>query len=124
MYHDPKYSQTHIVCCILNICFTNIYFLALYNSKNLKGDEFTIGILFGLSESFGVIIGEKVISRVPETIGFRYSLLIAIICFLSIKVLDLTLAMTYAFFLVQIFFLGIAYNLVFCIHQIRTKPSV
>lgn len=74
----------------MNISFTNIYFLALFNSKNLEGDEFTIGILFGLSEFFGVIIGEKVISRVPETIGFRYSLLIAMVCFMSIKVLDLT----------------------------------
>ena len=100
LYFNPKHNLTHIVMCVMNVCFTNIYFLALYNSKNLKGDEFTIGILFGLSECFGVLIGEKVISRVPETIGFRYSLLIAMVCFLSIKVLDLTQAMTYAFLLV------------------------
>jgi hypothetical protein len=100
LYCNPKYSQTHIILSIMCICFTNVYFLTLYNSKNLKGDEFTIGILFGLAEFIGVLFGEKLMRLVPEIVGYKYSLMIAIILDLSIKVFDLTQSVTYVLFLI------------------------
>ena len=116
LYFNPKYSRTHIILCLMGICFFNVYYLTLFSYKNLKGDEFTIGILFGLAEFIGVLFGEKVMRLVPEIVGYKYSLTIAMICDLSIKVFDLPEKVTFVIFLNEIFFLGIAYNICYCLH--------
>lgn len=61
---DRRYSGIHWDLKLLFMLMFNMFFLAMYNASEVKGDLFTIGILFGCSESLGMMFGEAILSLV------------------------------------------------------------
>jgi hypothetical protein len=63
----------------------NIYFLALFNYSSIKGDLFTIGILFGFAEFVGNLLGEPVMAYLPDWIGLILSTFVVMVCSVLLK---------------------------------------
>ena len=68
-----KHAFTHLKLSFAWIGFCLIYWLSLFNSAELEaGDPLSIGILFGLSESFGVLVGERFLAYVNDYKGILF----------------------------------------------------
>jgi hypothetical protein len=63
----------------------NIYYLALFNYASIKGDLFTIGILFGFAEFVGNLLGEPAMTYFPDWLGLILSTIVVMICSVLLK---------------------------------------
>ncbi len=63
-----------------------IYFLALFNSTELKGDVLTLGIMFGLSECLGIIGGERCLKLFSDYVCFFMSIIITLSASILLKI--------------------------------------
>lgn len=70
LYSDRRSSRTHWQLKILFMLMFNVFFLAMYNASEVRGDVLTIGILFGCSEALGIMFGELILSMVELSNGF------------------------------------------------------
>lgn len=119
-------GATYRLLCLF-FAIINIYYFGLYNSSQLKGDPIKIVIMFGLAEVLGIVIGEKVVhilSHGNTKIAMVSSLVIITICSSCIKFLNLSEQSVLIFFLVEIFFIGNAFNLVFSIQDEQVAPKL
>jgi len=110
-------GATYRLLCLF-FAVINIYYFGLYNSSQLKGNPIKIVIMFGLAEVLGILIGEKavhILSHGNSKIAMVSTLVIITICSSCIKFLDLSEQAIMIFFLVEIFFIGNAFNLIFTI---------
>jgi hypothetical protein len=64
---------------IMYSCMICIYFLTMYNYATFEGDLFNIGMLFGVAEVFGILVGEKAVQGFPDWITLIVSVLLAVI---------------------------------------------
>ena len=62
-----------------------IYFLALFNSTELKGDVLTLGIMFGFSECLGIIGGERCLKLFSDHVCFHLAMIITLTASLLLK---------------------------------------
>jgi hypothetical protein len=76
-----------------------------------------------LSEVLGIIFGETLIKMMPDWLGLQVSVCFILISNIALQMPDITPIMTYFLFMIQIFFIGIAYNLEFIILERRTQPK-
>jgi hypothetical protein len=91
----------------------NVFFLAMYNASEVRGDVLTIGILFGCSEALGMVFGELILSMVELSNGFIIANFFIIVTSISVKWPGLSQKVIYGIFLAQIFFIGIAFNITY-----------
>jgi hypothetical protein len=63
----------------------NLFFLAMYNASEIKGDLFTIGILFSISEGLGILCGEFILSLVEIHQGFIFANIMIVITSILVK---------------------------------------
>ena len=54
-------------------CMFNYFFVVL-NIGSIKGNMFRVGIMYGLSEMFGVYLGEPLVKRLPDITAFKFSM--------------------------------------------------
>ena len=66
-----------------------IFFLAMFNYATLKGDAFTIGILFGAAELLGTLFGEPIIQKFPDWIAMIICVLLVMISSLILRIPEL-----------------------------------
>lgn len=94
------------------MCIGNIYYVTLYNSALLDGNILVIGITFGVSELIGILFGERIMNWFHPVKGLLFS--ISVICVVStfIKTHELTQNVLYFLFCFEVFFLGVAYNII------------
>ena len=108
---------------LLFFCQNNTYFLALFNSSQLKADPIKIIAFFGLAEVLGILFTERLIRYVADSIGlvasFSFVLLINLVMRASISSTTL-----FIIFLVDVFCLGAIYNLVIIIQGSRCNPRL
>jgi len=123
LYFDKRYRGMHLTFKVMFMAMMNLYFLAMFNYSSLKGDVFTIGILFGLSEVLGVLVGEPLIAHFPDHIAMTCCLVMVMICSFLLKLPDLDNIQIYVYFLGQVFFIGMAFNLLFVMMETRTNPK-
>jgi len=103
---------------LLFFCIVNIYFFGLYNASELKGNPIKIIIMFGLAEVLGILFGDQVIQIIAKgnsKVAMLSALLIITLTSSCIKILDLSEGTLLVLFLVEIFFIGNAYNCVFTV---------
>jgi hypothetical protein len=100
-----------------------MYYLGLFNSSELQGNIFTIGILFGISEVLGILIGEPIVHHFPPHLASYFSLTMVLVTSNMVK-LDLDQKVIYGLFLVQIFFIGLTFNLYFVMATTRISPRL
>jgi hypothetical protein len=98
----------------------NIYFLAIFNSSQVQGNIFTIGILFGLSEALGIMFGERVIQLMPDWVGYIFSTSVIVICSIIVKIPGLDQSVVYVVFLIQVLFVGISFNIAYMMQESKT----
>ena len=124
LYFDKRYSYNHWNTKIMFISVFNIYFLALFNYSSVKGDIFTIGILFGCAEFLGILFGEPVIHYLPDQKAMIGSTFLVMVCSVILKLPGLDQMTIYVVFLAQIFFIGLVFSLAFVILGTRTNPKL
>ena len=61
LYHDSRNRNIHNKLKFMFCCVYPIYLLALYNSSAVQGNLFILGILFGMVEVLGTVLGERII---------------------------------------------------------------
>jgi hypothetical protein len=124
LYFDKRYLYDHWKTKIMFISIFNIYYLALFNYSTIKGEVFTIGILFGCAEFLGILVGEPAIHHFPDQKAMIVSTFIVMVCSVILKVPGMDQMTIYVVFLLQIFFLGLAFSLAFVILTSRTNPKL
>ena len=102
----------------------NVYYLALFNYATIKGDMLTVGILFGTAEFMGILFGEPAMHQFPDWLAMMFSVAVVMVCSVVLKMDGIEQSTIYAFFLCQIFFLGISFNAAFVIMDSRTNPKL
>lgn len=101
LFLDKRHSPTFVMLAIMFTCSLNLYYLGLFSSAELKGDAFTIGICFGLAETFGILLGERMLEHLPEHISMYISLACILIpCNIISMVEDLDENYLYILFLI------------------------
>jgi len=76
---DKRYYPMHLKLKAITLaCMFNYFFIVL-NIGNIKGNMFRVGIMFGLSEMFGVFLGEPLVKRLPDITAFKFSMSIVMI---------------------------------------------
>jgi hypothetical protein len=123
LYCSKNYSTIHWQIKIMYICILNIYYLALYNYTSINGNNFTIGMIFGISDMLGTLLGEYFLRLVPDWIGMLLSIIIVMVASVLLKMPGIDQMTTYAIFFSQIFFINIAYNAAGVILESRTNPK-
>ena len=98
LYCSKNYSSIHWQLKIMYICILNIYYLALYNYTSVNGNQFTIGIIFGLSDFCGCLFGEVILSFVPDWIGMIWSIILVMIASILLKMSEIDQMTTYGIF--------------------------
>ena len=86
LYFDQRYKYEYWKLKIMMLCMLNIYYLALFNYSQIKGDIFTVGIVFGLAEFLGILIGEPAANHFPDWIAMTFSTAGMMICCLILKI--------------------------------------
>jgi hypothetical protein len=79
--------------CMLTLIWglvTVIYFLAIFNSTELKGNVLTLGIILGLIECLGIIGGERFLKLLSDHVFFYISVTIALIASILLKLPGIT----------------------------------
>ena len=98
----------HLKMAGMFICLINIYFLSLFEMSSVKNiDPSLLGMLFGLTQVFGILFGVQILEFFSE-INAIYISLVMIVLFNSI----FYLTNDWISFLIQRFFVGILFNLV------------
>ena len=120
IYGTRKYCMNHCLLSILWGSLQIIYFLALYNSAELKGNVLTLGIMFGLSECLGIIGGERCLQLFPDHICFYFSMAIAMVASVLIKLPGISDYETYFLLILQVFFVGLIYGVMILVQESRT----
>ena len=59
----------HLRFLVLYIAVLNIYILAMFNQSMLQGNTFAIGGIFGSCEVIGILLGDRIISIIPDHIA-------------------------------------------------------
>jgi hypothetical protein len=95
------------------LALLNIYFMGLFNATQLKGNTLKIGAIFGLSEVLGIFAGERLVHYLPQHIAMLLCTSMVLIVSTWIKIGEVSEKMTYALFLIQIFWIGLAFNVLF-----------
>ena len=72
-----------------------IYFLALFNSTELKGEVLNLGIMFGLSECLGIIGGERCLKLFSDYVSFNLSMTISLTASILLKLPGISDFFTY-----------------------------
>ena len=85
---------------VLIVTVLYVYYIVLFNIGNLKGHIFTTGILFGLSEVLGILIGEPIVKMLPDWLGFQISMSLAFLTWCLLQMGELNQVLTYALFLI------------------------
>lgn len=85
LYFDKRYCYDYWVIKIMFVSIFNVYYLALFNYSQIKGDMFTVGILFGCAEFMGILIGEPVMHQFPDWLAMIFSVVVVIICSVGLK---------------------------------------
>lgn len=106
------------------ICIFNVYYLALFNYSTIQGDLFTIGILFGCAEFMGILFGEPAMHYFPDWLAMIFSVFVVMVCSTILKMPEMEQMTIYVVFLLQIFFIGLAFNAAFIILESRTNPKL
>jgi predicted MFS family arabinose efflux permease len=103
-------------------CMIFIYFLTMYNYSTFEGDLFNIGILFGVAEVFGILVGEKFVADYPDWLTLIVSVLLASVFNMVVKMPGIPVSLLYLTFLLEMVCVGILYNSAFVIMESRTNP--
>ena len=115
LYRDPVYSVVQGKLQLLTTCIYNVYFLALYNSTEVKGNIFTIGMLFSASEVLGVMVVEPILSQVSKKKALVACSILSIITAVVVKLEGVPQMVRYIIFLFQVCLVGMMFNLLFII---------
>jgi predicted MFS family arabinose efflux permease len=99
-------------------CVANLYYLALFNSATLHGNILLIGASFGTSELIGILFGERLMVWIHPIKGLMFSLFVIIFISVYLKCVTLQEEVLYVIFMVEVFFLGIAFNIIFILQDI------
>ena len=110
LFCDVRNAKTEYMLLMLFCVCLNIYFLALFNSSQLKGEPLKILSLFGLAEVLGILIGERLVHYVSDTLGLVSSLTIVMVLNIVMKT-DIDMSTLYVVFLIDIFFVGAIFNI-------------
>jgi hypothetical protein len=94
---------------IFSACTVNIYYLGLYNFSTLQGDIFVLGILFSVSEVIGIIFGQTLVAKIPDNVGAVIGLSLVLVSSNMLK-MSSEHHIVYILFIVQVFSIGICYN--------------
>lgn len=110
----------------LNFAVINIYFFGLYNSSQIKGNPIMILIMFGIAEAFGILFGEKLLHQVVSNASLAMAVSLVIILGMNtyIKYGDLSENAVLIFFLIFVFFIGNAFNLIFTVQAEQINPKL
>lgn len=88
LYFDNRYRYDHWKTKIMFVCVFNLYYLALLNFATVKGDMFTVGILFGLAEFMGILFGEPAMHHFPDWLAMIFSTVVVMVCSVVLKMPD------------------------------------
>lgn len=102
---------------VLFICVINLYFIGLYNSTQLKGNELMLGACFGISEFLGTLFGGKVVQYVSQHHGMFISLFMILVLSTSLKIDGVSETFIYIILLAQIFFIGTGFNIMLLLQE-------
>jgi hypothetical protein len=108
---------------MMYIGMMNIYYLVLYNAATIQGDIFTTGILFGLAEFMGIMFGEPVMRKMEDYISLIISCSAIMVTSVIVK-MPLSQELLYLTFLIQVFFCGLGFNVLFCVLESKTNPKL
>ena len=89
LYFDKRYSYDHWKIKIMFVSMFNVYFLALFNYATIKGDIFTVGILFGTAEFLGILFGEPAMHHFPDWLAMIFSMAVVMVCSVLLKMEDI-----------------------------------
>ena len=82
-----SYAPMHIKLAFTWAGFMVVYYLCLFNSSELEsGDPLTIGLLFGISEGLGVLVGERFLAYLDDYKGFLLFMPVTLILSSALKV--------------------------------------
>ena len=79
----------------------------------IKGDTLTIAILFGACDAFGNVMGEIILAYIPDHIAMYSSICAIMLSTTMLKLVPLGQVTIYIVLLIQIFFCGVVFNLIF-----------
>jgi hypothetical protein len=124
LYLDPRYYPLHFkLKMIAMVCNFNYFFVVL-NIGNITGNIFRVGMSYGLSEMVGVYLSEPLIKRLPDVTAFTIAMSTVILINILIHTLpDLSEEVSIFLFSIQVFFVGMCWNLQFIIQEKRTRPE-
>ena len=99
--------------------------LAGFNQEEIEGSTFTVGILYGVCLTIGVLLSERLIPYIPHHTIVYFSIIAILICCNSLKLIaNMNQTLIYFLFIVQILFCGVVYNLVFILQEVYTIPKL
>lgn len=124
LFCDYRNSKQEFQMLLLFAADINMYFFVLYNSSQLKGNPIQIVMLFGLAEVLGIIFGERFIHMISDRLSMLISLSVVLALSFVIKYADISENTLYVLFMVQIFFVGSAFNILFVLQDSRINPKL
>ena len=116
--------KLHLLLGFQKVFVTNVYMITLYSMANLKGNVFSIGMIFGAAKELGVFFGERILKLATDVRMMILACSIFLTAFTIIKLFDIGDQVLLALFLVQIFVFGIMYSLSFIMQAERMDPTV
>ena len=66
LYCSKKVAPNTWKIIVVFITLGFYYFFVMFNIENIPGNLFEVGIVFGIAESLGVLIGEKIAKVLPD----------------------------------------------------------
>ena len=121
---DKRHRSTQLKLLMMFVSMLNLYFLTMFNQSKVKGDTFTIGILFGMCETLGVLFSDRLIAYIPDHFIMYASFIAIMLSSTILKLLELSQVLTYGVFLLNVLFCGVAFNTTFTILETRTAPKL
>jgi len=121
LYWDKSHFRTSLALTLMNPAVSVIYFLGIYNSIELKGNIFTIEIIFGSALLSGVAFSEYVLHYVNATTCMIVANLFIMAIALIIKT-GLNYHLFYFLFIIQSVFIGSIVNFIMVIGCTRIDP--
>ena len=110
-FMGPTYKLMAIFTFVLNV-----YYFGLYNASGMKGNPIKNTTVFSLAETLGVLIGEKAAHHIlgkDSKKAMIMSVITILTCSSLIKLVNLSENVMLSLYLVQIFFIGNAFNYLF-----------
>jgi len=59
LFCDVKHCRVTYRLILLFLCTSNVYYVAIYNASQLKGDPIKNMIMFGFAEVLGISFGDR-----------------------------------------------------------------